>query len=101
MSPANIIAGFRTCGVYPFNPSAISATPHTEHEDDTGTSVATSTSSSFYSHFRGDTDFYIYSHFRGDTDLYSHFRGDTDFYSHFRGDTENSIRASVDALMCI
>ena len=46
MSPANIIAGFRTCGVYPFNPSAISATPHTEHEDDTGTSVATSTSSS-------------------------------------------------------
>ena len=69
MSPANIIAGFRTCGVYPFNPNAISATPHTEHEDDTGTSVATSTSSSFYSHFRGDTD----------------------FYSHFRGDTENSI----------
>ena len=46
MSPANIIAGFRTCGVYPFNPSAISATPHTEHDDDTGTSVATSTSSS-------------------------------------------------------
>ena len=46
VSPANIIAGFRTCGVYPFNPSAISATPHTEHEYDTGTSVATSTSSS-------------------------------------------------------
>ena len=40
MSPGNIIAGFRTCGVYPFNPSAISATPHTEHADDTGTSVA-------------------------------------------------------------
>ena len=42
VSPANIIAGFRTCGVYPFNPSAISASAYRpDCRDDTGTSVAT------------------------------------------------------------
>ena len=51
VSPANIIAGFRTCGVYPFNPSAIS-TPanNTDCEDDTGspdsTTVPSASSSS-------------------------------------------------------
>ena len=47
VSPANIIAGFRTCGIYPFNPSAISASAHhTECRDDMETSGSSLTSSS-------------------------------------------------------
>ena len=39
VSPANIIAGFRTCGVYPFNPSAICVSAcNSDYEDGTGSS---------------------------------------------------------------
>ena len=47
VSPANIIAGFHTCGVYPFNPSAICVSAYnSDNEDGTGSSVPTSVPSS-------------------------------------------------------
>ena len=48
VTPANITAGFRTCGVYPFNPAAISipANPDKGKEDEPCSSVALSSSCS-------------------------------------------------------
>ena len=46
VSPANVIAGFRTCGVYPFNPSAICVSAcNTDYEDGTGASTPVLSSS--------------------------------------------------------
>ena len=47
VSPTNTIAGFRKCGVYPFNPSAICVSAcNSDYEDGTGSSVPTSVPSS-------------------------------------------------------